>query len=125
MTLRVERRGSVIAIGEHGSGYANVSGVRVGTLTSTSLGDVSSLGDVCELCAASNGTDGQGARSRRETVDSRPSIYRTFAYIGLTSRNSTWSTRGSFLLVRTNLRSSTGPGEFSHEGIDVPQDERR
>ena len=87
LTSRVERRGSGIAIGEHGSGYANVSGVRVGTLTSTSLGDVSSLGDVCELCAASNGTDGQGARSQRETVDSRTSIYHTFAYIGLTSRN--------------------------------------
>ena len=58
-------------------------------------------------------------------MDSRPSLYRTFAYIGLTSHSSTWSTRGSVLLVRTNLRSRRGPGECSHEGIDVPQDERR
>ena len=70
-------------------------------------------------------TDGQGARTRRETVDSQRSLYRTFAYIGLTSRSSTWSIRGYLLLVRANLRRRTGPGECSHEGIDVPQDERR
>ena len=70
-------------------------------------------------------TDGQGARSRIETADSRPSMYRTFAYIGLTYRSSTSSTRGLFLLVRTNLRSRTGPAECNHESIDVPQDERR
>ena len=66
-----------------------------------------SLGSACEYFVASIGTDGQGARSRRETVYYRPSIYRTFAYIGLTSRSSTWFTKGSFLLVPTNLRSWT------------------
>ena len=114
LTSRVSR----IGVGEHGSGSG--CKVSVGAFASTV-----SLGSACEYFVASIGTDGQGARSRRETVASRPSMFRTFAYIGLTSRSSTWSTRGSFVLVRTNLRRRTGPGECSHEGIDVPQDERR
>ena len=66
------------------------------------------------------GLGGHGAKSRMETVDSRPSGYLTLAYIGFTSTRSTWFTNGSCLLDRTNCRTNTGPGVKSHDGNELP-----
>ena len=54
--------------------------------------------------------DGHGDKSFRDTVDSLPSGYRMYAYAGFTLVNSTLSTGGSFLLLRTNRLSITLSG---------------
>jgi len=62
---------------------------------------------------------GYGARSDVETELSLPFSWRSIAWCWFASTKSTISHRGS-LLFRTNLRSSTVPGENSHEGRAIP-----
>ena len=71
------------------------------------------------------GGDGHGDNSFRDTVDSLPSGYRMCAYAGFTLVNSTSSTSGSFLLLRTNRLSITLPGADNQVGKEDPQGERR
>ena len=63
-----------------------------------------------------HGGDGHGDKSFRDTVDSLPSGYRMCAYAGFTLVNSTSSTSGSFLLLRTNRLSITLPGADNQVG---------
>ena len=62
------------------------------------------------------GGDGHGDKYFRDTVESLPSGYRMCAYAGFTLVNSTSSTSGSFLLLRTNRLSITLPGADNQVG---------
>ena len=64
--------------------------------------------------------DGHGDKSFRDTVDSLPSGYRMCAYAGFTLVNSTSSTSGSFLLLRTNRLSILLPGADNQVGKEDP-----
>ena len=56
---------------------------------------------------------------------SLPSLQGMYVYDGLASTRSTSSTMSSCLVLRLNLRSSTGPGAANHTGSVVPFGERR
>ena len=75
---------------------------------------------VVVVCIGQGG-DGHGNKSFIDTVDSQPSGYRMCAYAGFTLVNSTSSTRGSFLLLRTNRLSITSPGADNQVGKEDPQ----
>ena len=60
--------------------------------------------------------DGHGDKSFGDTVDYLSSGYRMCAYAGFTLVNSTSSTSGSFLLLRTNRLIITLPGEDNQVG---------
>jgi len=62
----------------------------------------------------------EGARSLTTMVSYCPSGYALYAYWGLAWRSRTCSTRGSDLEPLTCFLSSTGPGDVSQGGSEVP-----
>ena len=90
-----------------------------------SLGMFTLDGDGRLYSGDGQGGDGHGDKSFRDTADSLPSGYRMCAYAGFTLVNSTSSTSGSFLLLRTNRLSITLPGVDNQVGKEDPQGERR
>ena len=65
--------------------------------------------------------DGHEDMCFRDTVDSLPYGYRMCAYYGCTLVNSTSSTRGALLLLRTNRLHITSPGADNQVGKEDPQ----
>ena len=65
------------------------------------------------------------AKSRIETITSRSSVCRMWAYWGFASSKSISSTRSSYLPARTWRRSRTGSGTDSQLGNECPLGDRR